>query len=60
VSIHKEGNVKKRKYIDVKVVMDERICDGYYYASVLKCVKRFVENPSLLELPPEEVVEDVD
>jgi len=60
VSLDKEGNVKKRKYIDVKVVMDERICDGYYYASVLKCVKRFVENPSLLELPPEEVVEDVD
>lgn len=60
VSLDKEGNVKKRKYIDVKVVMDERICDGYYYASILKCVKRFVENPSLLELPPNEVVEDVD
>ncbi len=60
VSLDKEGNVRKRKYIDIKVVMDERICDGYYYASALKCIKRFVENPSLLEMPPEEVVEDVD
>ncbi len=60
VSLDKEGNVKKRKYIDIKVVMDERICDGYYYASVLKCIKRLVENPSLLESPPEEVIEDVD
>lgn len=59
-SLDKEGNVKKRKYIDIKVVMDERICDGYYYASVLKCIKRLVENPSLLESPPEEVIEDVD
>jgi hypothetical protein len=59
-SLDKEGNVKKRKYIDIKVVMDERVCDGYYYASALKCIKRFVENPTLLEVPPEEVVEDVD
>ncbi len=60
ISMDKEGNVKKRKYIDIKVVMDERICDGYYYASVLKCIKRFVENPVLLETPPETVAEDVD
>ena len=60
LALDKDGNVKKKKYIDIKVVMDERICDGYYYASVLKCMKRLIENPSLLELPPEEVVEDVD
>lgn len=60
VSLDKEGNARKRRYIDIKVVMDERICDGYYYASALKCIKRFVENPPLLETPPEEIVEDVD
>ena len=60
VTLDKEGMVRKRKFIDLKVVMDERICDGYYYASVLKCIKRLVENPSLLEVPPEEVLEDVD
>ena len=60
ISMDKEGNVKKRKYIDIKVVMDERVCDGYYYASALKCIKRFVENPVLLETPPEKVERDVD
>lgn len=55
-----EGNVFKRKYIDLKAVTDERICDGYYYASAFKMFKRFVENPNLLETPPEQVFEDID
>lgn len=60
VTLDKDGNVYKRKYIDVKVVMDERICDGYYYSSVLKCIRKYVENPKMLEVPPEQIVEDVD
>lgn len=60
VTMDRDGNVRRRKHIDVKVVMDERICDGYYYASTLKCIRKYVENPVLLELPPEEVYEDVD
>ncbi len=55
-----DGTVHKRKYIDFKVVTDERICDGYYYASAFKLFKRLVENPNQLETPPETVVEDVD
>lgn len=60
VTLDKDGNVYKRKYIDVKVVMDERICDGYYYSSVLKCIRKYVENPKMLEDPPEQIIEDVD
>lgn len=55
-----EGNIFKRKYIDLKAVTDERICDGYYYASAFKMFKRFVENPNSLETPPEQVFEDID
>jgi hypothetical protein len=55
-----EGNVFKRKYIDIKAVTDERICDGYYYASAFRMFKRLVENPNMLELPPEAVYEDID
>ena len=55
-----DGNIHKRKYIDFKVVTDERICDGYYYASAFKLFKRLVENPAELELPPEKVFEDID
>lgn len=55
-----EGNVIKHKYIDLKAVTDERIVDGFYYASCFKLIKRYVENPEELLLPPEKIVHDVD
>lgn len=55
-----DGNVKKYRYIEMKVTTDERICDGYYYASAFKMMKRLFENPRILENPPEEVIEDID
>ena len=55
-----EGNVKKNRVIDIKVVTDERICDGFYFASAFKALKRYVENPERLTVPPEEVLEDID
>jgi len=60
VAMDKEGKVSKRRYIDIKVVTDERICDGYYYASAFKLMRRYVENPEVLETPPEVVYEDID
>jgi hypothetical protein len=60
VCCDKEGRASVKKYIEIKVVTDERICDGYYYASAFKLVKRYVENPELLELPPEQTFEDID
>ena len=55
-----EGNVEKVRYIEMKVVTDERICDGFYYASAFKYLKKLVENPDCLYTPPDKVVEDVD
>ena len=55
-----DGNVKKSRVIDIKVVMDERICDGFYFASAFKVLKRNVENPERLTVPPTEVLEDID
>jgi len=60
VALDNEGNVVKRRYIDIKVVTDERICDGYYFASSFKILKRCFENPEVLDNPPEQVIEDVD
>ena len=60
IALDKDGSVSKRRYIDIKVVTDERICDGYYYASSFKLMKRFVENPEVLEIPPEEIFEDIE
>lgn len=55
-----DGEIHKRKYIDIKAVTDERIVDGYYYASAFKMFKKLVENPNILETPPETVYEDID
>ena len=53
------GVVAERKYIDYKVTMDERTVDGLYYANALKYLKYYLKNPAALELPPEQVNEDV-
>lgn len=54
------GNVVKRKYIDYTFVTDERICDGFYYASGLKLFRSYLANPTVLDTPPQEVVDDID
>ncbi len=56
--IDASGEVKLRRYINVKVVADERICDGFYYASAMKAFTRLLRHPEKLLLPPEEVVYD--
>lgn len=53
------GTGVTRHYVDYRVAADERIADSYYYASALKCLKYFLKNPALLELPPEKVEDDV-
>ncbi len=54
-----DGNVIYKKYMDFTVVTDERICDGFYFASALKVIKYYLNHPEKLDAPPENVVEDV-
>ncbi|MBQ2705100.1 MAG: 2-oxo acid dehydrogenase subunit E2 [Clostridia bacterium] len=56
--IDKDGNTQLRRYINMKVVADERICDGYYYASAMKDLARLIRHPERLLTPPEKVVMD--
>lgn len=60
VYLNREGEVAERKVMDFSVVTDERICDGHYFASALKCIRDTIKNPTVLDEPPEEVFEDVD
>ena len=55
-----EGEVVQRKYVDVKFVLDERIADGYGYATFFKYYRRLLAHPEVLDNPPEEVVRDID
>nr|WP_319489859.1 hypothetical protein [uncultured Caproiciproducens sp.] len=54
------GNVVKKKYIDYTFVTDERICDGFYFASGLKLFRAYLANPSTLDVSPQEVIGDVE
>ena len=58
--VTEDGSVVQRKYIDVKFVTDERIVDGFYYATFFKYFKRLIAHPEVLDNPPEEVVQDID
>ena len=58
--VQEDGSVVQRKYVDVKFVLDERIVDGFYYATFFKYYRRLIAHPELLDLPPEEVVKDID
>jgi len=58
--LSKSGTVEIRKYIDYQLVCDERICDGFYYASALKYIKKLLKNPFCLSDPPERVIPDID
>ena len=55
-----DGSVEKRKFVDITVVCDERICDGHYYASAFKMLKKYMENAWLLEQPPAVINSDIE
>lgn len=58
--LNKDGGVITKKYIDFTWVLDERICDGFMYATVLKRMKQIFAHPEILDEPPEAVKEDVE
>ena len=57
--VQDDGTVVQRKYIDLKFVLDERIVDGYYYATFFKYYRTLMRHPELLDNPPDEVVADI-
>lgn len=58
--LKEDGTPVQRKYIDYKIVCDERICDGFTLASSFKMFKTFFRNPHVLDEAPESVHRDVD
>lgn len=57
-TIDHNGDMKSHKSIQLKFVLDERICDGFYYASSMRLLNKILSDPSLLLLPPEKVMID--
>lgn len=60
VKVKRDGSTEPRRHIDLKVVTDERICDGFYYAAAFKMIRKYVEHPELLTVRPAQIVADVE
>lgn len=58
--ISPEGEILTKKYLDYTFNLDERTVDGFYYAEVLKYMRRLLRNPERLDYPPEEIIRDID
>lgn len=56
--LNPHGNLVAHKNIALKFVLDERICDGFYYASSMRLLSKYLDNPEVLLSPPEKVVID--
>lgn len=50
VPMHDE--IVKKTFIHLSCTVDERICEGYYWASTMRIVRRMIENPDHLMLSP--------
>lgn len=58
--INSKNEIENKKFVRICVVTDERIADGHFFANTLKLYRNLIRNPETLDLPPEEVLEDID
>ena len=54
-----DGTVSVKRLMNLNLTLDERFCDGLYFAKSFKILVRFLKNPYLLEEPLEAIVEDM-
>ena len=57
--LNRKGEMVDNKYIDTKLVLDEGIVDGHYYAQLLQAFRYMFQHPEIVEAPPTKVVEDI-
>lgn len=55
----RDGSLKRKVYLHMKFVVDERITDGFSYGVAFKYIKTFIGKPEKLLTPPEKVAEDI-
>jgi len=55
-----DGIIVDRKYVDYKLVVDERCCDGFYFSQAFRMFRSIVRKPHVLDVPPDVIVEDID
>lgn len=54
-TVSETGAREVRRYIGLKINIDERVCDGLYYATSIKQFRHILAKPEVLLTPPETV-----
>lgn len=60
VPVVDDGQIVPGKVMTLDVVTDERFCDGFYFVTALKSLKKFYGNPEILCEGLEELPEDTE
>ena len=50
-----DGKTVRKRYLPIGITADERICAGAIYAKMVNRMMHYINNPALLETPPETV-----
>ncbi len=58
--IGRDNSEEIRTFMDLKVTADERIVDGFYYATAFKLAIKLLENPERLLVPPVTIIDDTE
>lgn len=54
-----DGVVRIRRVMNLNISLDERFCDGVYFARSIKLFRKYLKNPALLEVPLDHKEEDM-
>ena len=54
-TLDRDGKVRMKRWLPIGITVDERVCSGAHYASFFAEAIRMMNNPELLETPPESV-----
>ncbi len=55
LSLSENGEVQRKRYLPLGITVDERVCSGFVYSGMLSLFGKYLNDPSLLEVPPEKV-----
>ena len=55
VAVVEDGETRMKRYLPIGITADERVCSGAHYARFFADMRRYLDHPELLTVPPESV-----
>jgi len=53
--VDSEGKSRMKRWLPLGMTADERMCSGAHYSAFFASMVKYMDDPSLLEVPPESV-----